>query len=434
MYQFLLRILMTVVLLSLGVWSLHYNWLQRAVRYENYNYTTEEAQRLNKYPKAQYAYGMQALLKQSPGTAALFFRQAVSQNVFFLDGWLRLAESEAALERLEKAKNILTFTTGLTEKVFRWKWPQMLLALELGMTENLYNNTNYLLSQGVLEQDALHLIHYHFNGEAANVIAVLKPEHLPDYLNWLIQWSMIEESLVVWQKITGSEKVDMEIALKYAHFLLLNKRVRESKEIWNQYTGVSGLTNPGFESDITRQGFDWYIGDSAGHNWDFKRVNKDSIEGDFALKISFNGKENIHFHHIHQVVSVIPQEKYRLTYAWKSQRITSDQGPFFEIASYDRPGLYLVGPMITGTKGWHSASIEFAIPEGCQAVLIRLCRLPSQRFDSKIRGDLWLDDFRIEKLSNGERKPHGYTSMTKIDSKYSQLAFNDSPMRLGHGK
>ncbi len=41
------------------------------------------------------------------------------------------------------------FTTGLTDGVFRWKWPQMLLARDLGMDGILYRNTNYLLSRRI---------------------------------------------------------------------------------------------------------------------------------------------------------------------------------------------------------------------------------------------------------------------------------------------
>ena len=51
-----------------------------------------------------------------------------------------------------------------------------------------------------------------------------------------------------------------------------------------------------------------------------------------------------------------------------------------------KKGLYKAGPMITGTQGWREVSIEFEMPEGCRAAVVRLRRLPSTRFDSKIRG------------------------------------------------
>jgi hypothetical protein len=116
------------------------------------------------------------------------------------------------------------------------------------------------------------------------------------------------------------------------------------------------------------------------------------------LRVNFSGRENIAFHHVYQIFTAETQTKYRLTYAWKSQGITTDQGPFIEVYGYDKEGLYETGPMVTGTQKWHEVSIEFDVPEGCRAAVVRLRRLPSSRFDSKIRGTLWLDDFRLEKV------------------------------------
>ena len=425
-----IRILVSIALMALGSWTVHYNWLQRSVNYDSYVYSIDEAQRLKNYPMAQYAHGMQAWLRQDPKTAAKFFRQAISNNVLYLDGWLRLAEAEAALGNQEKAEKILAFTTSLTDQVFRWKWPQMLLARELGMTDSLYRNSNFLLSYGVLEQDTFQLIHTHLNGDAERVVAVLDPEHLDAYLNWLMQWTMIDESLVVWQAISDLEAAKKETALRYAHFLLHNKRISVSREIWSQYTGIAGLTNPGFEMDITRQGFDWYFWNDNNGNWEFKRVNRNAFEGNFALKIIFSGRENISFQHVYQIIAVEPHEKYRLTYHWRSRRITSDQGPFVEISSFDRQGLYIKGPMITGTNSWHTESIEFAIPDGCQAALIRLRRLPSQRFDSKIRGVLWLDDFRLSKIPADMEKPHSDISIAVFGQGGKRRPFNYSTARF----
>jgi len=42
--------------------------------------------------------------------------------------------------------------------------------------------------------------------------------------------------------------------------------------------------------------------------------------------------------------------------------------------------------------------MEFTVPEDCHAVVIRLHRRPSNRFDNKIAGMLWLDDFKLDKM------------------------------------
>jgi hypothetical protein len=397
----LFRILTSAVLLALGCWTVNFSWPQRTVWQASYDFSNEEAQRLRFYPKAQYELGMHTWLQQQqPRRAAEFFRQAVSQDVLFLDAWLRLAETQATQGNEEKAKAILTYTADLTEQVVRWKWEQMLLARELGMQSRLYRNTNYLLSRKLLVQDSLQLLHTHLGGNTSAVVAVLEPANLSAYLDWLMRWGMTEESLMVWQAMTAIAEPDKEIALRYAHFLVNHKRVTPSVDIWRQYTGRTGLTNPGFESRLTGQGFDWRHWGEKDGSWELKRVYSEAAGGQYALKIKFHGQENVSFHHLYQIFAVNPQEKYRLTYAWKSRGISTDEGPFVEIFSYDMQGLYRAGPMITGSNGWHEESIAFEIPENIWAAVVRLRRRASMRFDSKIQGTVWLDNFRLEKTTN----------------------------------
>lgn len=393
-----LRVLMTLVLLSLGGWTFYYCWPQRTVRFDNYTYSIEEAERLKNYPKVMYAHGLNAWARQDPEMAERFFKQTVSKDVLFIDGWLRLAEAEAEMGRKEKAKNILTFTIDGTKRVYRWKWPQMVLARELGMDEVVYGNANYLLSRGILEQDTVQFLHTHLGGNASAVVSVLDEEHLDDYLDWLMNWSMTEESLTVWRNMIAFSTPENETALRFSNFLLHNKYITESRDIWQKYTGVFGLTNPGFETEFIGRGFDWCHWKEKDGIFQVMRVNHDTWEGDYALRVNFSGRENIAFHHVYQIITAEPQTKYRLTYAWKSRGITTDQGPFIEVYGYDKSGLYKTGPMIEGTQKWREVSIEFDMPEGCRAAVIRLRRLPSSRFDSKIRGTLWLDDFRLEKI------------------------------------
>jgi hypothetical protein len=208
----------------------------------------------------------------------------------------------------------------------------------------------------------------------------------------------------VWQKIRENGKPDTEIGLQYAHFLLGQKRVAESMSVWQEYLSLDGMTNAGFENEITQRGFDWrHWGDKDG-NWTIERVNQGAYKGKYALRVSFAGRQNISFQNVYQIVPVIPLERLRLNYAWKSDGITTDQGPFIEIIGYDQKGLSKFGPMITGTHDWREESIEFRPPAGCRAAVVRLRRRPSHRFDSKIKGTFWLDNFRLEILNSEKQQ------------------------------
>jgi len=390
--------------MALGGWLFYFNWLQRPIHYRTYTFTIEESQSLKPFARAQYAHGLHAWFQNDPETAAEFFRQAVSQDLFFMDAWLKLAEAEATMGHADKSRDILMFTAALTGGVFRWKWPQILLARDLGMDAILYRNTNFLLSRRTLTQDALQLLHIHFGGDATTAMTVLDPDNLVLYLEWLMRWGMTENSLVVWQKIRKNDKPDTEIGLQYAHFLLDQKRIAESISVWQEYLSIDGMTNAGFENEISQRGFDWrYWGDKDG-NWTIERVNRGAREGKYALRVSFAGRQNISFQNVYQIVPVIPLKRLRLNYAWKSDGISTDQGPFIEIIGYDQKGLSQSGPMITGTHKWREESIDFRPPAGCRAAVVRVHRRSSHRFDSKIKGSLWLDNFRLEILDSEKKQ------------------------------
>jgi hypothetical protein len=400
----LFKLLITIALVLLGGWLLFFNWLQRPIHYQSYNFSIEEAQRLRPFAHAQYAHGLHAWFQNDPATAAEFFKQTVFQDIFFMDAWLKLAEAEATMGNSQKSRDILRFTTAISGGVFRWKWPQILLAREIGMDEILYRNTNYLLSHHILTQDALQLLHIHVGGDVTAAVTVLAPDNLVLYLNWLMRWGMTENSLTVWQKIHENGKPNAEIGLQYAHFLLDKKHVAESISVWQEYISLEGMTNGGFESDITQRGFDWRHWSDKGAKCTIERVNQGAYEGSYALRISFAGRQNISFQNIYQIVPVSPMERLRLSYAWRSDGITTDQGPFVEISGYDQNGLSQSGPMITGTHKWREASIEFRPPAGCRAVVVRVRRRSSHRFDSKIKGSLWLDNFRLEILDSEKKQ------------------------------
>jgi hypothetical protein len=346
-----------------------------------------------------------------------------------MDAWLKLAEAEteAIMGHAETSRDILMFTIGLTEGIFRWKWPQILLARELGMDDILYRNSNYLLSNQLLTQDVLQLLHIQFGGDVTAVMAVIDPNNLVLYLDWLMRWGMSDNTLTVWQKIRKNGKPDTEIGLQYAHFLLGKKRVAESIAVWQEYLSLDGMTNAGFENEITQRGFDWrHWGDEDG-NWTIKRVNRGAPEGKYALRISFAGRQNISFENVYQIIPVTALKQLRLSYAWKSQDITTDQGPFIEIVSYDQKGLSQFGPMITGTHKWQKTSIEFRPPAGCRAVVVRVRRRPSHRFDSKIKGSIWFDDFHLEILDSEKSQILSEKSLKSTD-------FADYPDYFNHFK
>jgi hypothetical protein len=388
----------TLVLIGLSSWLLIHNWQHRAEFHKDYAYSTDEIETFRHFPEALYHIGLKFWFDNDTTAAAPFFRKAAIQDVLFVDAWLKLAQSEMILGNPDKAKTILQFLDKLTRNIFRWKWEQILLANELGIDDLLFDNINYMIKNGKKVQDSFQLFDGYVDGNAIGAIQVLDTGNLTSYLKWLIQWGRVDDAKIVWQKIMASGIQNKDIQLKYINFLVGQKQVKEAADIRRQSVDhADSITNSGFENKITGQGFDWRFTANQKGKWTIRRTLSGAFSGEHCLIIRFEGKENISFAHLYQIVPIEPMTPYRLTYHWRSRDLTTDQGPFVDIYGYDCKGYFANSSMMLGTHGWQKQDIEFTAPEDCHAVVIRLHRRPSHRFDSKISGRLWLDDFSLEK-------------------------------------
>jgi hypothetical protein len=388
----------TLVLMVSSSWLLIHNWQHRTIFHKDYAFQKEEHHKFRHFPKALYDIGLKFWFDNDTAAAAPFFREAAIQDVLFVDAWLKLAQAETILGNPDKAQTILQLLDNLTRNIFRWKWEQTLLANELGMKDLLIGNINFAVKHGKKVQDAFQLFDGYLDNNVTRAIQVLVTDNLIPYLEWMMRWGRADDAEIVWQKIMASGTQNEDIQLKYIHFLVSQKQVKQAADIRRQNVGdIDSMTNAGFENEITGRGFDWRYTANQKGKWTIRRTLSGAFSGAHCLRIRFEGKENISFSHLYQIVPVDPLTPYRLTYHWRSRDLTTDQGPFVDIYGYDCKGYYANGPMMLGTHGWQKQEIEFTAPKDCHAVVVRLHRRPSHRFDSKIDGRLWLDDFRLEK-------------------------------------
>jgi hypothetical protein len=389
---------LTLVLMVSSFWLLIHNWQHRTISHKDYAFQAEERNKFRHFPKALYDIGLKLWFDNDTAAAVPFFRKAAMQDVLFVDAWLKLAQAETILGNPDKAQAILEFLDKLTRNIFRWKWDQTLLANELGMENLLFGNINFTVNHGIKVQDAFQLFDGYLDRNVIRAIQVLDTDNLVPYLEWMMQWGRVDDAKIVWQKIMVSGIQNKDIQLKYIDFLVGQKEVTQAADIRRQgVENVDGITNSGFETEITGQGFDWRYTANQKGKWTIRRTLSGAFSGKHCLRIRFEGKENISFGHLYQIVPIDPMTPYRLSYHWRSRDLTTDQGPFVDIYGYDCKGFYTKGDMMLGTNGWQKQDIEFTTPKDCHAVVVRLYRQPSHRFDSKIAGRLWLDDFRLEK-------------------------------------
>jgi hypothetical protein len=393
----------TLLLAGFSVWLLPFGWQQRHLARRDYAFRPEEARALRHYPEALMAYGQRALLALDPGEAARHYRAVVVRDPGHMAAWLKLAEAEAAAgEPTGRAREMVAFVARRAGKVMFWQWPTALLAHDLGLEEVFRGCINRLAARGWKLADTFNLADTHFRGDSAATLTALEPAGRPPYLEWLMRWGRLADARLAWQAINADGAPPEDIRSKFVNFLIQKKAVGEAAAIQRGSAGTGGMTNGRFEQAVTNDGFDWRWGrDPEGH-WSVQQIFGQGRQG-AAARVTFYGRDNIDFHHFYQIVPVTPGMPHQLSWWWRGQTLTTDQGPFLEIYGYDCPGFRLSGPMLTGSRDWHAETLAFTPPADCQAVVVRLRRSQSRRFDSKIAGTVWLDDMSLEITEDAAR-------------------------------
>jgi tetratricopeptide (TPR) repeat protein len=386
--------LLTLIMVALFIWILQYGISWYVTENRQYAFSNTETLSVKYFAEDFYNFGLKAWYENNLDLAADYFRKTLSINLFHVDAWLKLAQVEMGNGNSLAASNILKFTNNLTREVVQWKWSQILLARELKLDDIFWENINFVIPYRQFQDEALHLLDMHLSSDSTMALKILEIQNRPYYLRWLMKWNRTEDTFLVWRAITEKQIADDDLFQRYINYLISQKEIRQAAMIRKEYTGLDGLSNPGFELPLSNKGFDWRI--RTGAHWEIQRTRSGVIEGDYALQIIFFGNENINFQHLSQIVPVLPEKSYRFTFWWRSKDMTTDQRPFVEIRGLDCKNGYWKSDMVPANSDWKQQILIFSLPKSCNAAAIGVKRTPSHRFDNKISGVLLLDHFEME--------------------------------------
>lgn len=208
------------------------------------------------------------------------------------------------------------------------------------------------------------------------------------YLRYLLREKDNLRARAVWSWMGNHHLRDEKIAGAYAEFLFAQKRYEEAADVWAAvhaaYHNSEFVFNGDFAQEPGSAPFDWRI-EPAEH----VEIGRD-CEGACALRVSFDGSENLEFRNLAQTLALKPGS-YTLHLTWRPDGVTTDQGPRFRIQE-NATSSHVFGEsaMALGTSGWQSNDVAFQVPPATPLVQLQLVRHASLRFDSKIAGSLWI--------------------------------------------
>jgi hypothetical protein len=158
-------------------------------------------------------------------------------------------------------------------------------------------------------------------------------------------------------------------------------------------SGNNLITNGGFEKEkILGGGFDWKMAPVPGASIAFDAFS--ALEGKRSLRIIFNGKENIDFQHLSQVVSWKPDTGYLLKAHMRTKEVTTKSGIKIEVIGIG-PALHASSESLIGDNSWKELTVDFHTPAQSQGGIIRVRREKTEKFDRFLSGTVWVDNIQL---------------------------------------
>ncbi len=209
----------------------------------------------------------------------------------------------------------------------------------------------------------------------------------------------------LWHRLlAGAEPLPLADAQVYLGRLIEEQRFEEARARWIELAGSHGMPDAGFELGnnliwngdferyLTQAAFGWSARDGGGYT--VTLAAGEGMDDSAALRITFDGSQNLSFSGVQQRVIVDPGRAYRLSFRARGQDLSTDQGVFFEVQDGPSRRRLLATERLLGSMPWAEYSTALVPPSPWIHVLLR--RDPSLRFDNRLSGVLWIDSVKLE--------------------------------------
>jgi hypothetical protein len=339
------------------------------------------------------------LLEGEMAEAEELFKRALVHNSLFIPAWLGLAELQNDRGKQAESRAILDYVDPLSAGINRWRWEKALLTYQLGRYDSLSEDLAWIIEKiPGKSQDALKMA-FSVWPEPTELLSRIGRQNILQLFSYASRTKKVDTALAYWPQIEvmGVEAHRQEV-LAFLDSLIQDGRLAEAVPIWRRYfNGESLLYNGNFGQEPSNTAFDWRVGKPKGSTW---RIETSGGRDGQAMRLHFSGTENIRYSHLSQIVPLAPGKKYLLNGQIKTDRLTTDQRPFLEVAGFQCTMPQARTRVMAESQPWTAFSLTFDVPEGCRAVQVRVRREPSDRLDNLLAGDLWLKDMAIEAIGD----------------------------------
>ena len=393
----LIRVIWFLMLVTVALWQLYFAAQEQLGNNENRS-PTKSSQIRN--PRIlTYQAKEKHLFEADLSGAEILLQNALKVNTVYVPAWLSLVELYNDRGEKDRAGKVLDYADTLTQGIKRWRWDKALVAYQTGRIEMLPEELGYIINEipGKSRNDALQLA-FSLWGDPDTILQNVGRRSIIHLFNYSVQQKLPEQALYYWQIIeeTGVQWSEREV-LNFLDMLMSAGELSQAATIWRTHFNPEHLFyNGDFSKKIMQRAFGWRIGKDKGFSM---RLIPDHRESDSnSAEFHFKGWDNIHFHHLTQVVPLQGGKRYRLSAEMRSKKLTTDQRPYIEVYGYKCDAPRTNSEMVLAEQDWTSHFLEFDVPWTCSAMVVRLRRAESLHLDNKLSGKLWVRNIAISEI------------------------------------
>ena len=335
--------------------------------------------------------------------AEALYVKSIELNPLFSSSWLGLTEMFVENGEKQKALSTLGRLSELTPLSISYLWEESVLSLRLGDKPIAMKSLRLVAKVDPTKRQRVFDVCWYVIGNPEIILNnVITDEALADYLWYLISKDKLDETFPVWRRMKKAGVTSNWIVPKYTEFLLRKGRISEASSIWSEVFGKrrdSLVWNGGFEKDLVGGGFDWIIWNSLdGVKIDFDQEKR--FEGAKSLRVRFDGKHNVDFYYVWEIIPVESDADYMFTSYMSTQDITTTNGITWEVYCYPKANMLKAMEPLAGTNDWKKVELSFRTPSDCNSIVVRLRRYRSEKIDRYISGTAWVDDVKLFKVES----------------------------------
>ncbi len=359
-----------------------------------------------------YRLGLNRMLdfeNADPQAAIEAFRHSVSIDPRSAGNWMALGDAYEQTGDIPQARQ--AFETAVADYPdsgeVRWRYGSFLL--RQGDLQQAYAEIHRaLLSTPTLATLAVSRV-FRVTQDPQVLITEVLPENdrvMSDALTWLIDAQQPQGALAVWnQMVRIAHPVPLKVSAPLVDLLVGKDQGDAARNVWRQALALSGtdasgftpqslVFNGGFETDSVNDGLDWRWNPVPGITYAYDTSHEHS--GRRALSVTFDGSQNLNYHDVLQPVPVEPNTRYHFSAALRTAGISTDSGVGLALTFFTQPSISL--EPLAGDHDWLTQQMDFTTGPNTHIVQIGLNRNPSEKFDNKLAGTIWLDDVTLTPL------------------------------------